>query len=484
MRRVAVAEPPPAQPPPGERPRRQRQPPPGGGGGWNWGSFVAYAIGALLIVAGAVCAAVGYRMVHDHDSFQRSLSRTVPIYVPPPEAVFDKDRIYLLVLGVDYNYDSKGMPYSKGARSDTIMVAGLDFPTRSVKLISVLRDSEATIDHRDAKINEAYALGGEKMADRVIGGFLGMPPRADGSYFDRYVVINTNGLKDFVNAVGGVDVPVTETMNYDDNWGNLHIHFKPGMIHMDGYQAQGYTRFRDDACSDPCRTKRQQQVIRILVAKLKAQKLNDLLHVGQLMGVLNRNVMTNLTFDEEKSLAWSFKDANPADLNHMDTIGYVDTKQTSTGEVVVPNESQKAGLVAALLGPYQNVTLPSKRSLAGVKPSTVHLVVENGSGISGLAGAAAAKLTKLGYVVDAVRNADTFGYDTTQIRPASNLPFVGDRVRADLGVDSATVAPATDATPGPRSIVTVIVGRDFVLRQAQDKSSVVAVPTSSVAPAH
>ncbi|HZX67750.1 MAG TPA: LCP family protein, partial [Candidatus Elarobacter sp.] len=415
---------------------------------------------------------------HDHDTFQRSLGRTLPIYVAPPEAVFDKDRIYLLVLGIDYNYDSKGMPYSKGARSDTIMVAGLDFPTRSVKLISVLRDSEATIDHRDAKINEAYALGGEKMADRVIGDFLGLPPHSGGSYFDRYVVINTNGLKEFVNAVGGVDVPVTETMNYDDNWGQLHIHFKPGMTHMDGYQAQAYTRFREDACSDPCRTKRQQQVIRILLAKLKAQKFNDLLHIGQLMGVINHNVMTNLSFDEEKSLAWSFKDANLADLNHMDTIGYVDTKQTSTGEVVVPDSAQKTRLVAELLGPYVNAVRPPASAISAVKPASVHLVIENGSGVAGLAGTASVKLKMRGYVVDAVQNADTFGYDTTQIRPASTIPFVGDRVRADLGLDSAIVAPATDATPGPRNVVVVIVGRDFAA------ATTTAAPAATAAPAH
>jgi hypothetical protein len=96
-----------------------------------------------------------------------------------------------------------------------------------------------------------------------------------------------------------------------------------------------------------------------------------------------------------------------------------------------------------------------------VKPSSVHLVIENGSGIAGLAGTASVKLKKAGYVVDAVQNADTFGYDTTQIRPASTIPFVGDRVRKDLGLDSAVVAPATDATPGPRNVVIVIVGRDF-----------------------
>ena len=221
-----------------------------------------------------------------------------------------------------------------------------------------------------------------------------------------------------------------------------------------------------------------QKKIRIVVAKLKAQKFNDFVHLGQLMGVINKNVMTNLTFDEEKSLAWSFKDANPADLNHMDTIGYVDTKQTAyAGEVLIPDAAQKTKLVSELLGPYGNVTRPPASALASVKPSTVHLVIENGSGIAGLAGVASARLTKLGYVVDSVKNADTFGYDTTQIRPSSKVPFVGDRVRADLGVDSATVAPATDATPGPRSVVTVIVGRDYAA------ASATAVPTSSVAPA-
>jgi hypothetical protein len=104
--------------------------------------------------------------------------------------------------------------------------------------------------------------------------------------------------------------------------------------------------------------------------------------------------------------------------------------------------------------------------------------VQNGSGISGLGAAAANKLRKLGYVVDSVGNADAFSYDATQIRPASKVPYVGERLRADLGVAGATVAEATDATPGPRTVVTVIVGRDFAQAQAT------AVPTSSTAPTH
>jgi hypothetical protein len=75
-----------------------------------------------------------------------------------------------------------------------------------------------------------------------------------------------------------------------------------------------------------------------------------------------------------------------------------------------------------------------------------------------------------------VGNADTFGYDVTQIRPAAQVPFVGERVRADLGIPGAVIAPATDTTPGPHTLVTVVVGKDY------EAARTVAVPTSSAAP--
>jgi len=477
MSRSVVVDPPPPVPPDDRRRRRSEPPPPGGSEPHRWRTLFSYLLGLLLVLVGGFFAVVAYRMVSTGEDFTTSVEKSVPVFVPPPATVFGKERIYVMLLGIDFNTDDKGMQYSKGARSDTIMVAGLDFPSKAVKLISVLRDTEAIVAGRDTKINEAYSTGGVKLSDQVIGDLLGLPKNEKGTTFDRYIVVNANGLKDFVNAIGGIEVPVTEAMDYDDNWGHLHIHFKPGLQHMNGEQAMGYSRFRHDACSDLCRTQRQQQIIHITMAKLKSQKLNDLLHIGSLIGALNKNIMTNLTFDEEKSLAWHFRDVNLADVK-AETLKYVDTKQTAGGEVVIPDAAQKTQLVAALLGTYGNVTPPPATAIAAVKPSTVHVVVQNGSGISGLAGAVSTKLEKLGYIVDAVQNADTFGYDTTQIRTATSVPNVGERVRADLGVTTAAVAPATDATPGPRSLVTVIIGRDYAAARA------VAVPTSSLAPAH
>ncbi|MEA2722089.1 MAG: polyisoprenyl-teichoic acid--peptidoglycan teichoic acid transferase [Candidatus Eremiobacteraeota bacterium] len=477
MGKSLVVDPPPPAPP-DDRPRRRRSdpPPPGGGGHQSrWKTALAYALGVLLIVVGLVFGGVAYRVLHDHLPPPTTFSE---ILIPPPASVFGKERIYVMLLGTDFNRDEKGMPYSKGARSDTIMVLGIDFPSKSMKLISVLRDTEAIVNGRDEKINQAYSDGGVKLADQVLGEFAGLPKNERGTSFDRYIVVNANGLKDFVNAIGGIEVPVTETMDYDDSWGQLHIHFKPGLQHMDGQKAMEYSRFRHDACSDLCRTQRQQQIIHITMAKLKSQKLNSLVHIVPLIGAINKNVKTNLTFNEEQSLAWAFRNANVADLSKAETLKYVDTKETTYGgEVAIPDAAQKAKLFAELVGPYGNVTPPPATALQAVKPASVHVVVQNGSGVSGLATSVSEKLTKLGYVVDSVGNADTFGYDTTQIRPATRVPNVGERVRADLGVPAATVAPATDATPGPRTVVTVIVGRDYAT------ASATAAPTSSVAPA-
>ncbi len=432
-----------------------------------WRRAVPYVLSCVLVGVGLFFGSVAQRMVTHQETFADAVVRQI-VHVPTPQEVFHRDRIYVMLLGIDYDYDDKDQPFSSHARSDTIMAAGIDFPSKSTRLVSVLRDTDVTIHGRETKINSAFSEGGVVLADSVVGDFLGMPVETNGKHFDRYVVVRVNAVKDFVDAIGGIDVPVTETMNYDDTWGHLHIHFKPGMYHMNGEQVQGYSRFRHDECSDPCRTKRQQQVMRILANKLTHDKFNDLAHIGQLIGVFRRDVTTNLTTDELKALAWSFKDAKVADLAHADTIGYVDLKQTLDGETVIPNERQKTQLVADLLGPYQAPqAVPSPaRAVAAVVPSAVHVVVENGSGIRGAATVVAAALKTRGYIIDGIANADSFSYDTTLIRTSAAALDAGARLRADIGIAGASVAPQTTKAAAADGAVHVIVGKDYA-QQAQ-----------------
>ncbi len=417
-----------------------------------------------MFVVATICGVVATRMVQTGNI--NPVTTAVTFFVPTPQSVFGRNRLYVLLLGIDYNYDNKDQEYSTQARSDTIMAAGIDFPSKSVKIISIPRDMAAVIHGQDDKINGAFASGGEPYADEVIGSWLGLTKNDHNSYFDRYIVLKINATKELVDAIGGIDVPVAEQMDYDDSWGHLHIHFKPGLTHMNGEQAVSYSRFRHDACSDPCRIKRQQQVLQITVAKLKADKFNDLAHISALIGVINRNVSTNLTDNEKRSLAWHFRDINLADLK-AGQIAYVDTKQTASGEALIPDEKQKAQAVALLTGAYAAETpAPAPLPAASIAPSRVHIAVQNGSGEIGLGGKMAEQLRQRGFVVDSVANADAFSYETTVIHEHSKTAGVGELVRLKLGMKTAAVTPQPDARPSAAAApeptdVTVIVGRDF-----------------------
>jgi LCP family protein required for cell wall assembly len=433
--------------PPEENPRRDR---------------VAYIVGALLIVFGLFTGAVAYTMVRSHTL--NPLVGVVSYFVPSPESVFGKERVYVALYGLDYDYDNLDNPTSKDSRTDKIEIFALDFPSKVIKSVAVPRDMDAVVGGHEDKINSAYQNGGWKYTDQVVGSFLGMPKNENGLHFDRYVTLRINASKDIINAIGGLDVPVTETINYDDNWGHLHIHFTPGLIHMDGDQAVSYARFRHDACSDPCRIKRQQQIEKLTIEKLKNDKFNDLTHIAQLIDVVRRNVDTNMSPDEMKALGWHFRDVNMADI-HATQVPFIDDKVLACcGDVLVPDTAGTAKIIADFTGPYEAVEPPpDPGAIAAVKPSDLRVDVRNGSGIPGLGAKLAATLRKEGYKVTSVGNADSFDYDITQIRATPRTPLAGERVRSDMHLAAATVTPIPLPTSSEPALadVTVIIGRDF-----------------------
>lgn len=430
---------------------------------------VGASLAGLLLAAiiGFVATTYWYAArTHPGQTPQQMLAR---IFIPPPQQVFGKDRLAVLVLGIDYNYDNYDQPFSKDARSDTIMAISLDFPTTSVRELSVPRDMDVILPNgREDKINAAYADGGAAEAKSVISKFLGIPG------FDRYVVLRVNAARDLIDALGGVDVDVMNSdalrhqgpngpLNYDDNWGHLHVHLKPGLQHLNGEQAMGYARFRHDWCSDPCRIMRQQEVIRAVINRLEHDQLNTLTHIQGLLAVARKDIETDLTPQEELSIANSFANVNLAQIK-TEQIPFTGNKDLPlAGDVIIPDENAKAQLVAKLFGP--EATPPAAappQALAAIAPNTVHVTVENGSGERGLASKVAEALQARGFVVDAVRDADTFDYTTTEIHARGDRPYVGDKVRAELGVPAAELKIDTAALTTTPSDVTVIVGKDYL----------------------
>jgi LCP family protein required for cell wall assembly len=423
-----------------------------------------------------LCISVGFlalRAKAHHRTLQQEI---VNIFIPPPEQLFAKDRISILVLGIDYNYTDRDIEYSSDSRSDTIFVLTFDFPTSGVSMLSVPRDMDVVLPngHED-KINAAYADGGARESDQVIGSFLGLSKNPSGQYFDRYIVLRVDAAKDLINAIGGIDIAVMNSnaithsgangpIDYDDNWGHLHIHLKPGMQHLDGGQAVGYVRFRHDWCSDPCRILRQQQVMRTLVEKLKRDKFNDVAHIRDLLGVAKRDILTNLTFDEELSLATAFAQIDQRAIKTAQ-LPYSGNKSIAAGDVLIPDQAADQKMTQEMImGPLGAPPTIPPSVVSSIKPSDLAVDVLNGSGVPGMAKKFATLLRTKGYNIGKVGNAETFGHAQTQILEHSRIFGAGERVRSDLAIIPG-LAVSADPAPAPssgwKSDVTVIVGKDF-----------------------
>lgn len=383
--------------------------------------------------------------------------------VPPPEKLFGKDRIRVLVVGLDYDYNHLDQQMSQASRSDVIMALSLDFKEQRLHVLSIPRDMVATMpDGRKAKINQAQSEGGIKEAKTVIAKWLGIPS------FDRYVVLRIDAAKDLINAIGGVDVNVQNSdalkhtgkngpMDYDDNWGHLHVHLKPGLQHLDGEHAVGYARFRHDWCSDPCRIMRQQQIVRAVVKKVAHDKRNTLTRTEQLISVIRKDIETDFTSQEQLSSALAFSQLKMRDI-HTAQVPYTGSVMLPDyGDSIVPDEAAKRELVAETFGQLSGRIADRK---AAPPTSDVHLTIRNGTPIRGLAARTAASLRRQGFSVSEIGDAETDDVATTQIRSDPESAAISALVRKALGAPRAIVRLSPDAADP--SEVTVVLGRDVL----------------------
>jgi LCP family protein required for cell wall assembly len=402
------------------------------------------------------------------DVVQQPIAAVRQVFIPDPVDLFHKDRLRVLLIGLDYDYDRLDQETSKSSRSDIIMALNLDFKNHRISELSVPRDMVATMPNgQQAKINQAQSEGGIAESQSVIANWLGVPP------FDRYIVMRIDTTKDLINAIGGIDVNVENSdalrgtgkngpIDYVDTWGHLYVHLKPGLQHLDGAQAVGYARFRHDWCSDPCRIMRQQQVIRAFVNRLERDKLNTIEHAQQLLAVAHKDIETNFTIREEIASAMAFAHVTQRDIRTAQVPYVASVMLPGYGDSIIPDEAAKQRLVATLLAdPHEDVagTAPTPDvSLAGIR-----VRVENGTTVPGLAARVAATLQRRGFTIAGIADAPSRDFLITQIQSAPSRATASDSVRKALEPNAATTHFALVAMPPEAgSDVTIVLGRDIV----------------------
>ena len=197
----------------------------------------------------------------------------------------------ILVIGSDTRA-GQGRGYGSSAKlntdhSDTLLIVHIAASRKWADVMSIPRDSWVSIPacrmgngHMAAaqtfKINEAFTIGnlyGNKTALGTACVHKAVESNT-GIRIDHFVVVNFDGLKDMVNAVGGV--PECNTAPINDPKSRLHL--KAGHHVLDGRQALAYVRARYTLGngSDLERITRQQAFMSSLVSRVKSKEFNPL----------------------------------------------------------------------------------------------------------------------------------------------------------------------------------------------------------------
>lgn len=205
----------------------------------------------------------------------------------------NKEPFSVLLLGIDTGDDGR----VEQGRSDTTIVATVNPRDKQTTLVSLARDTYVDIpgQGKQDKLNHAYAFGGASLAMDTVENYLNIP-------INHYVSINMAGLKELVNAVGGIEVNNNLTFSQDG------YDFTIGKISLDGEQALSYSRMRyEDPNGDYGRQERQRKVIEGIVQKVLS--LNSVGNYQQILTAVSDNMKTDLSFDDMKKIALDYRSA-------------------------------------------------------------------------------------------------------------------------------------------------------------------------------
>jgi LCP family protein required for cell wall assembly len=194
-------------------------------------------------------------------------------------------------------------------QSDAIMVAAIDNDTKEVKIVSIYRDTLLDINGEMnlQKANAAYARDGPKQAMTMLNRNLDLDVQD-------YIAVDFNALVEAVDAVGGINVDVTQeevdiikkkgyagevaaiTGHTDEN-----TPITPGTnVHLNGVQATAWCRIRYTSSMDFGRANRQRIVVEKLIEKAKAASPSQL---NKLITNVFPDISTSLSVSQLTQLA-------------------------------------------------------------------------------------------------------------------------------------------------------------------------------------
>ena len=192
--------------------------------------------------------------------------------------------------------------FSDNARADSMILVSLDIKDHIIRLISIERGTAVPIllDGYEGQydwITHTFRYGGAKLTMKTIEDCFNVQ-------VDHYVRVNFNSFVQIVDAVGGVDIDITDQEAKALNWevpsNSMLIvnHVDPGLNHFDGYTALQYARLRK-IDNDWKRVERQRTVIQAVLNQVRNASVVEL---DNLLNTVLPLIQTNFTKSEIAAL--------------------------------------------------------------------------------------------------------------------------------------------------------------------------------------
>jgi LCP family protein required for cell wall assembly len=254
----------------------------------------------------------------------------------------------VLVIGTD---GGRAAGRKDAARSDSLLLLRTDPKRNRLSYLSIPRDLRVEIPgHGTQKINAASQLGGPALAIETVRALTGIP-------IDHVVVVDFDGFRELIDAIGGVDIDVPKPIlsnRFDCPYPPARCRtwegwrFAKGRQHLDGRRALVYSRIRtnrlDPSDTDISRTARQQAVAEAVGDELAS--LGTFLRLPFIGDSLAAPLTTDLSAGELLRLGWVRFRANVASTLHCRLGG---EPTTIDGESVLIGSEDNAAVIAMFL---------------------------------------------------------------------------------------------------------------------------------------
>lgn len=356
--------------------------------------------------------------------------------------------VNILVMGIDPVKTDTPDAIFAGA-SDTMLLVRLNPTNQSINVLSIPRDSQVVIPELGlAKISTANAIGGSALAARVVSRSLNNVP------IDRYIRVNTAGLRELVDLLGGVEVFVPQQMLYKDVSQKLEINLDPGWQTLNGDQAVQFIRFRDAENGDLARVQRQQILLKAIRDRLSSPSI--LPRFPQITRIVQNYVDTNLTREELLALVTFGLGVEPQNLQMVLLPGSLSAFSQD------PSSYWLNGIgLNRIMNEYFDVAtvgVPTTAQTFGSFTPTTPIAVQNASGTPNLADVITKDLQNRGFTnVYTVSDYPDLQRQTQIIVQQGNLQAATDlkKVLGNGNIESASIGDLN-------SQITIRVGKDWI----------------------